>query len=67
MITIIDENLYTLADVSQMLGVTRNSITKYVKGGRLKVVTIGGKKYVSEKHLKEFITTPDSTTKNNEE
>lgn len=48
--------LYSLSEAAQLLGVTNNTITKYTHNGRLATTLIGGRKYVSELNLKDFLT-----------
>lgn len=52
---ILDIKLYSLAEAAELLGVTTGSITKYIKSGRLQCTLIGGKKYLSEDNLKNFL------------
>jgi len=47
--------LYSLEEVGQLLGVQRQTASKYVQQGRLKATIIGGYKYVSEESIKNFI------------
>lgn len=47
--------LYSLEDVSQIVGLTHRTIWNYVKAGKLPAVKIGGKWKVSEENLKKFI------------
>lgn len=51
--------LYTLAEVGDLLGVQRQTASKYIQQGKLKSRVIGGIKYVSEENLKEFLQTVD--------
>ncbi len=51
--------LYTTTEVGELLGVQPQTISKYVADGRLKARVIGGKKYVSEEGLKEFLLSTD--------
>lgn len=53
---ILDVKLYSMDEAAQLLGITRQTLTKYVKLGRLSVTPIGGTKYVSEITLKNFLT-----------
>ncbi len=52
---ILDIKLYSLQEGADLLGVTRSSITKYIKSGRIAATTIGGKKYLSEENIKSFL------------
>lgn len=56
---VLDEKLYSLQEVADLLGVTKPSVSKYVTNDRLQATTIGGKKYVSESHIRIFLNTPD--------
>ena len=51
--------LYSLAEVGNMLGVQRATVSLYVRQGKLKATTIGGHKYVSEENIKDFLNRPD--------
>lgn len=46
--------MYGLADVSNILGVTRRTILDYIHDGKLKAVKIGGAWKVTEAALKTF-------------
>lgn len=48
-------NLYTLAELEPILGVTHRTLLSYVKTGKLKAAKIGGKWKVSEANLNSFI------------
>lgn len=48
-------NLYTLAELEPILGVTHRTLLSYVKTGKLRAAKIGGKWKVSETNLKNFI------------
>jgi excisionase family DNA binding protein len=48
-------NLYTFAEVADLLGVHATSITRYAKEGRLEATTIGKVKYISEQEIKNFV------------
>jgi excisionase family DNA binding protein len=47
--------LYTIEEVAKLLGVQRDTASKYIAQGRLKANIIGGRKYVTEENLKEFL------------
>jgi excisionase family DNA binding protein len=53
---ILGVTLYTMDEVSDLLGVTIKTIQKYVKEGRLPYTLIGGKSYISEDTLKNYLT-----------
>lgn len=50
-----DLKLYTLEEVSEIVGVTVRTLYKYINDGRLKAVKMGNKWQVSHKNLKDFI------------
>jgi excisionase family DNA binding protein len=50
-----DLKLYSLQELSQILGVTHRTAWNYVKAGKLKAVKIGGAWKVTEENLKKFI------------
>jgi len=50
--------LYNKKETAELLGVIPQTVTLYDKQGRLKGTLIGGRKYYSEEHLKEFLLTP---------
>lgn len=52
---VLNTKLYTLTEVGVLLGVLAPTVSKYVKEGRLKAVTIAGRKYVSEESLRDFL------------
>ena len=51
--------LYSLTEVGKLLGVQRATASKYIQQGKLKAITIGGHKYVSEENIKEFLHSSD--------
>lgn len=53
--TVLGENLYSSAEVAELLGVTAQTVATYVRKNRLKAVKIGGKKYINEESLKSFL------------
>lgn len=56
---ILDVKLYSLEEAAELLGVTKGTITKYIKQGRIVSTLIGGKKYLSEENLKSFLQTAE--------
>ena len=56
---ILEVKLYTLEETAELLGVTKQTITKYLKQGRIVSTTIGGKKYLSEENIKTFLQTAE--------
>jgi excisionase family DNA binding protein len=56
---ILDVKLYSLTEAAELLGVTKQTITKYLKEGRIVSTTIGGKKYLSEENIRAFLQTAE--------
>ncbi len=56
---ILDVKLYSFEETAELLGVTKQAITKYIKAGRISATTIGGKKYFSEDNIKSFLLTTE--------
>ena len=56
---ILDVKLYSLTEAAELLGVTKQTITKYLKQGRIVSTTIGGKKYLSEENIRAFLQTAE--------
>lgn len=54
---ILNVKLYSIEETAELLGVTRGSVTKYIREGRIKATLIGGSKYVSEENIKSFLIT----------
>ena len=59
MTEILGEKLYTLAEVGELLGLSMNTMRNYVNSSRIKSKKIGGRRYISENFLRDFLTTPD--------
>lgn len=55
---VLDTKLYNQKEVAQMLGVTPNTVSLYTSQKRLSYTLIGGRKYYSEKSLKDFLLAP---------
>lgn len=51
-----DIKLYSVKELSELLGVTKAAILGYIKAGRLKAQMLGGKWVVASDNLKEFLT-----------
>ena len=51
-----DIKLYSVKELSELLGVTKAAILRYIKTGRLKAQMLGGKWVVASDNLKEFLT-----------
>ncbi len=60
---ILDIKLYSLQEAADLLGVTRGSITKYIKNGRIVATLIGGKKYLTEENIKSFLLDTEAKIK----
>lgn len=56
---ILGVKLYTIEEVGELLGTQSQTVSKYIQQGRLKARVIGGRKYVSEENLKEFVMSAD--------
>lgn len=50
-----DIQLFTLAEVSDALGITTRSLKTYIKTGQLKAVKLAGKWRVSSDNLRAFV------------
>jgi len=48
------ENHYTLSDLIEILGVTRPTLLKYIKQGKLRAFKLGNQWRVTEEELKKF-------------
>ena len=51
-----DIKLYSVKELSELLGVTKVAILSYIKSGRLKAQMLGGKWVIASENLKEFLT-----------
>jgi len=49
-----DLRLYSLEEVSKLIGVTHRTAWNYVKAGKLKAAKIGGAWKVTEENLRKF-------------
>lgn len=47
--------LYSTREVSELLGITQNTTIKYINQGKIKARMIGGRRYVTEDNLKEYV------------
>ena len=52
---ILDITMYTVAEVAELLGVTHQTIRKYIKDGKMDCKKIGTKYYIYEEHIKKFL------------
>jgi excisionase family DNA binding protein len=53
-----DENnlkVYTMPEVAEILRVTVESVRKYIKDGRLKIINTGGAVRISQEQLNAFL------------
>lgn len=51
--------LYTFKEVGELLGVQTQTVSKYAQEGKIKSRVIGGRKYITEENLKEFLQSVD--------
>ena len=51
----LDIKVYSMKEVSKILGVTQRTLYNYIKSGKLRVQKIGGKWIITEENLKKFI------------
>lgn len=59
-----DIQLFTLAEVSDALGITTRSLKTYIKNGQLRAVKLAGKWRISSDNLRAFVngdTVPATT------
>jgi excisionase family DNA binding protein len=52
---ILGTQLYNQTEVASLLGITTNTLRKYIKQEKLKTTLIGGRQYISEDEIKRFI------------
>ena len=52
---ILGTQLYNQTKVASLLGITTNTLRKYIKQEKLKTTLIGGRQYISEDEIKRFI------------
>lgn len=50
-----DIQLFTLAEVSDALGITTRSLKTYIKNGQLRAVKLAGKWRISSDNLRAFV------------
>lgn len=53
--SIINQKMYTLKELEQILGTTRVTLLNYVHSGKLKCVKICGKWKLSEENLERYL------------
>lgn len=46
---------YTLKEAGIMLGLQPETVSKYIRNGKLKSRLIGGRRYVTEEDLKDYV------------
>ena len=51
--------LYSTKEVSELLGITITTTIKYISQGKIKSRMIGGRRYVTEENLKEYVLGDD--------
>jgi excisionase family DNA binding protein len=52
---ILGTQLYNQKEVASLLGVTTNTVRKYMKEGKINSTLIGGRHYVCEEEIKRFL------------
>ncbi len=55
-----DLRLYSLEELSQLIGVTHRTMWNYVKEGKIKATKIGGAWKVTEENYKRFVNGEES-------
>lgn len=53
--TILDKKMYTKAETAELLSVNERFVSKEIKGGNLRAVTIGKQIYISEDSLRDYL------------
>lgn len=53
--------LYTLTELEPVLGVSHQTLVRYVKAGKLKAIKVEGKWRVSHENLKAYVNGETST------
>ena len=61
--TILDKRYYTVSDLIKKLPLTKLSVRKYIKVGKIKAIKIGTSFYVSEENLEAFLEGPGQEVK----
>ena len=59
----IKSRCYSLADISEALGITRRTLCDYIKAGKLKGVKLGGKWIITQDNLDAFLSGTEGTAK----
>lgn len=52
-----DLKMYTVLEVAEILRITRRSVYRHLKSGKLKAVKFGKEWKISERNLREFAST----------
>jgi excisionase family DNA binding protein len=52
---ILGVKLYSIDEVSELLGVNHQTVTRYVKNGRMDTTMLAGKRLISEEQLKNYL------------
>jgi len=55
MIKVDDLVVYDVKECAEMLNISEQTVRKYVRNGSLKGQKVGGKQYVTEDTIKEFL------------
>lgn len=55
MIKVDDLVVYDVKECAEMLNISQQTVRKYVKSGDLRGQKVGGKQYVTEDTIKEFL------------
>jgi len=58
--TILGENYYTVDEVAEMIGLSRQSTAAYVREGVIPAVKIGNQWNVKESNIREYLNTPQN-------
>jgi putative resolvase len=58
MLTVENTNFYDLTEVERKLNVTKPTLLKWIKAGRLQAVKIGRPYFVSEHELRRLLNIP---------
>lgn len=46
---------YTVEETAKMLGVSRPTIYRWLKAGKIGSLKMGGLRFITDKHIKEFL------------
>lgn len=56
--TILDEEFYTIAETGNLLGLTIQTVRKYLNSGEIKGKKIGNIWYITKKQMKDYLSEP---------